>query len=67
VVVEYFQTGLVPRFPTLFGAGFLVVCALLSLAVGLILDTQARARRQNFELMVNLMTSARADRRRLDS
>ncbi|MDR1823984.1 MAG: glycosyltransferase family 2 protein [Bifidobacteriaceae bacterium] len=60
VAVEFFQTGLVPRFPTLFLALFLLLAALHLFVAGLILDTQARGRRQQFEMMVNLMTSQRA-------
>jgi glycosyltransferase involved in cell wall biosynthesis len=44
VAAEYFQTGLVPRFPTLIVAVALGVTGLLSLACGLILDTVSRAR-----------------------
>ena len=44
VLLGYFQTGLVPRLPTLVVAVGLVVVALLSFACGLILDTVARAR-----------------------
>lgn len=44
VLAGYFQTGLVPRLPTLVVATGLAVVALLSFACGLILDTVARAR-----------------------
>jgi hypothetical protein len=46
VVAEYFDTGLVPRMPTLIVAASLGMTALLSLACGLILDTVARGRRE---------------------
>jgi len=50
VLVEYWQTGLVPRFPTLIvSVGASVIAALL-LACGLILDTVARARMENRRL-----------------
>jgi hypothetical protein len=50
VLVEYWQTGLVPRFPTLIvSVGASVVAALL-LTCGLILDTVARARLENRRL-----------------
>lgn len=60
VGVEYFQTGLVPRFPTLFAAFFLILAALQLFVAGLILDTNARSRRQAFELAVNQLASLRA-------
>jgi glycosyltransferase involved in cell wall biosynthesis len=59
VVIEYFQTGLVPRFPTLFAAFFCLLAAMQLVVAGLILDTQARSRRQAFELTVNQMSSLR--------
>lgn len=52
VLVEYFRTGLVPRFPTLIVAGFLLLAALLSVAVGLCLDVIVTKDRKNFELKV---------------
>jgi hypothetical protein len=54
IVVEYFQTGLVPRFPTLIGAVGLEIAAMLMAVAGLILDTLGRQRRQTFEILVNL-------------
>jgi glycosyltransferase involved in cell wall biosynthesis len=44
VVLEFFETGLVPRFPTAILAVGLVVVSVISLAIGLILDTLARVR-----------------------
>ncbi|MDR1633627.1 MAG: glycosyltransferase family 2 protein [Bifidobacteriaceae bacterium] len=59
IAVEYFQTGLVPRFPTLIAAFFLLMAAIQLVVAGLILDTQARTRRQAFELAVNQMSLLR--------
>jgi hypothetical protein len=42
--VEYYQTGLVPRFPTALLATGLMIVAFLSLTSGLILDTVTRGR-----------------------
>lgn len=42
VVVEYWQTGLVPRFPTLIVACFIMLFAMLLFFVGLILDVIKR-------------------------
>jgi len=44
VVIEYFQTGFVPRLPTALVAVGAMVLAFLSLASGLILDTVTRGR-----------------------
>lgn len=52
VLVEYFQTGLVPRFPTLIVAMFLLLAALLAVAVGLCLDVIVTKDRKNFELKI---------------
>ncbi len=46
IAVEYFQTGLVPRFPTVILVSAMVVVALLSLVCGLILDTVTLGRRE---------------------
>ena len=50
VVYGYFQTGIVPRFPTLIFACFLLTSALLSFAVALILDAVKKQSDQAFEL-----------------
>ena len=49
VFVEYTQTGLVPRFPTLIVSGFIGLGGVLSLFTGLILTTLAEKDRQEFE------------------
>jgi len=46
VILEYFRTGLVPRFPTAILAAALGVQALLFFSVGLILDSVNTARRE---------------------
>ena len=50
VLVEYFHTGLVPRFPTLIVSMFLLLAALLSLFTGLCLDVIVTKDRKNYEL-----------------
>ena len=55
VFLEYLDTGLVERFPTLIVAGFLAVGGLLTLCCGLILDTVIKKERQDFELWLNLL------------
>ena len=55
VLVEYFGTGLVPRFPTLIMSVGLFTFALLSLVCGFVLDTVAKKHRQLFEINLNLL------------
>jgi len=50
VLVDYFQTGLVPRFPTLMVSVFLLISALLALFTGLCLDVIVDKDRKNYEL-----------------
>lgn len=52
VVVEYIQTGLVPRFPTAILAVAFVFLAALALVAGLILDSVAKSERREWELTV---------------
>jgi Glycosyltransferases involved in cell wall biogenesis len=52
IVVEYFQTGLVPRFPTaMLAASFMFLCG-LSLATGFILDSVAKVEKKQWEVNV---------------
>ena len=46
LIVTYFQTGLVPRFPTAILATGLMILAFLNGFAGLILDTVVRGRRE---------------------
>ena len=46
VLLTYFETGLVPRFPTLILASALMVLSTLLVTVGLILDVVTRGRRE---------------------
>lgn len=50
VLVDYFQTGLVPRFPTLIVSMFVLQSALLSLFTGLCLDVMVSKDRKNYEI-----------------
>lgn len=52
VLVEYFQTGLVPRFPTLFFSLFLLLGAMMSVFTGLCLDVIVTKDRKNYELQL---------------
>lgn len=53
VVIEYFQTGLVPKFPTLIVSGIILVIALLLSVTGIILQVIAKKHRQLYELYLN--------------
>ena len=50
VLTTYFQTGAVPKFPTLIVCGFSVIASIQSLFTGLILDTIYQKNRQDFEI-----------------
>lgn len=52
VLVDYFHTGLVMRFPTLFVSLFLLLAALLSLFTGLCLDVMVEKDRKQYEMRV---------------
>ena len=53
VLIEYMQTGLVPRFPTLIVASILGVIALLLTITGIILQVIAKKHKQLFEILLN--------------
>lgn len=50
VFVDYFNTGLVPRFPTLIFSGFLLMISLLLFICGIILDVVVKKHKELFEL-----------------
>ena len=52
IVIEFFQTGLVPRFPTLFCAGFIALTGILAFFTGLCLDIIIKKDKKNYELKV---------------
>lgn len=52
VIMEYLQTGLVPRFPTAILAVGFIFLASLSFVAGLILDSVAKSERREWELAV---------------
>lgn len=53
VLLEYMQTGLVPRFPTLIVAGFFSVIGILLWICGIILNIIVKKHKQLYELMLN--------------
>lgn len=54
-IIEYFETGLVAKFPSLIAAGVLLIVALLLWSVGLITDLINKKDRQQFEINLNLL------------
>ncbi len=62
VLIEYFRTGLVLRFPTLIVCGFVFIAAIQAFFAGLILSTLAAKNRRDFEqTLINLKVSGRKD------
>lgn len=53
VLIDYFQTHMVARFPTLIVSGFLAVVGILSFWGGTILDVLIQKSRQEFEIQLN--------------
>ncbi len=52
VFIEYFDTGLVPRFPTLIFSGFMLMISILTYVCGIILQVVVKKHRQLFELFL---------------
>ena len=50
VLVEYIQTGLVPKFPTLIACGFVGIAAIQSFFTGLLLESIRHKNKQDFEM-----------------
>jgi glycosyltransferase involved in cell wall biosynthesis len=53
VFIEYLNTGLVPRYPTLIVSGFIVILSMLLWTCGVILDVLVKKHRQLYELLLN--------------
>lgn len=49
VLIEYFQTGLVPKFPTLIVSGFMALAAIESLFSGMVLEVLVAKDQREFE------------------
>ena len=54
VLIEYINTGLVMRFPTLIVCGFVVIAAFLTFTAGLILQTLIHKDKQAFEFRLQM-------------
>ena len=52
VLIEYFQTGLVPRFPTLIVSGFIAMLAMMLWVGGVILEVISHNNWKQYELML---------------
>ncbi|MFH1512265.1 MAG: glycosyltransferase family 2 protein [Bacillota bacterium] len=61
ILIEFVQTGLVPRFPTLIIAGVITTLAILLLTCGVILDTVAKKHRQLFEVNLNILRALKPE------
>lgn len=55
VFQEYLVTGLVPKLPTLVTSGFFMVAAVISLGIGLVLDTEVKNARKDLEIQMNMI------------
>lgn len=58
VVVEFYQTGLVPRFPTLIVASIFLIIALLLWITGVILQVIVKKHKQLYEILMNMMDNS---------
>jgi glycosyltransferase involved in cell wall biosynthesis len=56
IFLDYWKTGEVLRFPTLFGCLFLILTGVLSVIAGIILDVIAKNERKHFVMSENLFT-----------
>ena len=61
IISAYFQTGLVPRFPTLIVCGFLTLAGIQAFFAGMILDVMAAKDRRDFEYR---LTRIRTEKKR---
>ncbi len=59
ILLEFLETGLVPRFPTLIVCGFLVMAAIQAFFSGMVLDVQVAKDRRDFEYRLNKIYSER--------
>ncbi len=53
VIVEYWETGLVPRFPTLIASGFVAMAGIQAIFTGMMLKVTDTRDRKNFEYHMN--------------
>lgn len=59
VMIQYFQTGLVERFPTLIVSGFIALAAIQAFFAGLVLNTIVVKEKQDFEHKLQVIRELR--------
>ena len=59
VVIEYMNTGIVPRFPSLIVSGAFLIISLLLWITGIMLQVIAKKHKQLYELYLNMMVKNR--------
>lgn len=67
VIIDYFETGLVPRFPTLLACGFVGLGGMMSVFSGMVLSVLNSKDRKDFEyrfIQMNDMKKQKLDERR---
>ncbi len=57
VLIEFYNTGIVPRFPTFIASCFLALFSLLFFFCGVLLHSQNKQARLNFEIQLNIIQS----------
>lgn len=55
LLITFYKTGLVDKIPTLLGCAFIGLVSLVLFAIGLILDTENKKSRQQFEIQLNII------------
>ena len=53
IFLAYWSTGTVRQLPTLIGAGFIILCGVLSFITGIVLDILAEQGRKSYTLHCN--------------
>lgn len=62
VLLDYFSTGLVLRFPTLIVCGFALLAAVVSLFCGVLLETMTWKNKQDFEMELHRVEEEKKDK-----
>ena len=60
ILMDFINTGVVPKYPTLIVCGFTMIAALLSFFTGLMLQTIVQQKRQDFELNLQNMRTLKS-------
>ena len=62
ILMEYLDTGLVPRFPTLIVCGFMVLAGIQSFFAGMILEVLAAKDKRDFEDRLTRVSAEKRER-----